>query len=359
MNARAATFRDLTGAVVGATWGGTICWFPRRPSKLVAVSERGDAEHVIRCGWCPGCRELDRRRLADRLIQWAAKVTGDLWLVIIDVPLRLQSTIAAKLKRTASLASACGFYRLDENSFAMIVAGRRPQVLLRRSLYSLKTSARRIARSRGRRAFNLVTSGILYSRDLWGQWRNRFYHRGLPRLERDRWLVSTAGGIRKRHAATGIGVRGVRGDVSLYPPAAWMPPRLARRSGPVDRRTRDPIQIGNVITDLLEQARRQPARGVQSPAKSRGGTPRLIPSGEIEVRTGRGDMTATPRPPLVPVVASNLAAGRTFLNTGSLRSNEAGYKGSRHLSAGDLDAWTARMLEIAKRRRNDRGDPDG
>ena len=62
----AATWRKPeTGEIVGTTWGGTMCWWPRRPW---AMKFAGDGfEGIVRCGECPGCLEFDRRRLADRL----------------------------------------------------------------------------------------------------------------------------------------------------------------------------------------------------------------------------------------------------------------------------------------------------
>lgn len=61
----AATWRDDQGAVVGTTYGGTMCLWPRKPWRIRITRE--GFEHVIRCGECPGCLEFERRRLAERL----------------------------------------------------------------------------------------------------------------------------------------------------------------------------------------------------------------------------------------------------------------------------------------------------
>ncbi len=61
----AATWRDSKDEIVATTWGGTMCWFPRKPWRLRIAHE--GFEHVIRCRECPGCLEFERRRLADRL----------------------------------------------------------------------------------------------------------------------------------------------------------------------------------------------------------------------------------------------------------------------------------------------------
>ena len=93
-----ASIRSIDGETVGSTDASTVCWAPRKPSAFAAYSEKG-REHVLRCGWCGGCREFDRRRLAKRLVAHYRNYAGDLWLVVVRCGLKLQSALCARLHR--------------------------------------------------------------------------------------------------------------------------------------------------------------------------------------------------------------------------------------------------------------------
>jgi len=337
MNDRAATFRDSDGRVVGTTWGGTLCWYPRKPSALACVSRDGEREHVIRCGWCPGCLELDRRRLADRLVEWAKKVEGKIWLVIIESPLSKQSTLMAHMRRTASFASSIGFYRLTENACSILLVGKRPSFSSSASCRSIVVRLHAIKKSRGRRAWNLLTSGILKARDVWGKWTNRFYHRGLPKLAGEGWAVETRGGLRKRHCGAGQGARGVSGDVFLFPPLAWLPPRLARRKGPIEMRTREPERVASTLHFLTSRLRISESRSDDAREE--------VPSGRLSP-PGRSAPPDASRASYLP-------------KSGSLILNETRYQGSRQSDRAEIDAWLARMKQIAEAKAKGQGDPDG
>src|ERR1700683_4878385 len=93
-----ATIRSLDGEILGSTDASTICWAPRKPSAFAAYDDRG-REHIIRCGWCGGCCEFERRRLAKRVDALYQEFDGDLWLVVIPCALAFQSALFARLHR--------------------------------------------------------------------------------------------------------------------------------------------------------------------------------------------------------------------------------------------------------------------
>jgi hypothetical protein len=380
MNPRAATFRDDIGEIVGTTWGGTICWYPRKPSAFVTVDDDGRREHVIRCGWCPGCLELDRRRLADRLQARYSTVEGNLWLIVLESPLHSQARDLKRLRRTVGSSGFSGMYRLGTNHVAAIAAGSRPAVPATTIRRGLRVTVRAVKRSRGRRAWNEITRGILIARDEWGQWIKRFYHRGLPAREHDRWNVVTSGGIRKRHAATGIGVRGRRDDVSLFPPLAWLPPRLVRRRGPIERRTRGPVHLSGTLANLIErlgptgstavtdagvgiiQRRLNTGSSAPSPLHSPliaagvarpSGTGSVIPS-RTGGRGAKGGGITLP----TPDANGTAAARRTLVKTGPLFHKGTGYIGSEQSGSAFADEWAARMKLKSEARAKGSKPPD-
>lgn len=318
----AATLRSAAGEVLGTTWGGTVCWFPRKPSMLAAVSADGRGETVIRCGWCPGCRELDRRRLARRIAAHFEHSKEILWLVIVECPLREQSKCVYRLRRRVTVNWRSGFFRISSGAVALIAAGTKPNLRASGSRYGYYGQCSKIRRSRGLRAWNLVTAGLLRSRDEWGEQRKRFYWRGLAPAERDRFEVTTRGGLSKRHAGHSRGVRAIRGDVGIYPPEAWRPPRLNRRRGPESRRTAAPDRLSPAIADLIQRVLHQPAPR-QSPVIA---------------------AAAKPRP---SALACQVDAARAADRT-SGRNPEASsggrYTSSRQAVRAEIDAWLARML---------------
>ncbi len=244
-----ASVRSLDGEILGSTDASTICWAPRKPSALAAYDERG-REHVIRCGWCGGCREFDRRRLAKRLVAHYREFDGDLWLVI-PCALSFQSNLCARLHRNRLVEFDPGFYRLGASEVALVVRGAKPNVHRVRALERAGAKVFKVQRSRGERGWRPLTVGILRSRDEYGEQTKRFYHRGLPKAERERWSVTTRGGIRKRHPELGVGVRAFDGRASIYPPEAWRPFRLARRRGPIERRISKTTPIASVLENMM------------------------------------------------------------------------------------------------------------
>ncbi|HVB80795.1 MAG TPA: hypothetical protein VNE82_12725, partial [Candidatus Binataceae bacterium] len=119
--------RDAERPVVGTTWGGTICWSPRKPSKLAAVSSDGRSEHVIRCGECAGCREFFRRRQARRLHALYGDGKREVWILEVAVSIGEQSALCERMNRTRLLSGVSGFFRLSPREIALIVVGPKPR----------------------------------------------------------------------------------------------------------------------------------------------------------------------------------------------------------------------------------------
>ncbi len=245
-----ASIRSLDGEIIGSTDASTICWAPRKPSAFAAYDERG-REHIIRCGWCGGCREFDRRRLAKRLVAHYQEFEGDLWLVEIPCALPIQSALCARLHRNRLVEFDPGFYRLGAEKIALIVRGAKPDLHAVPALANAGAKAFKVLRSRGQRAWRPLTLGMLRSRDEYGEQTKRFYHRGLPKAERESWSVTTRGGIRKRHPQLRVGVRAFDGCEAIYPPEAWQPIRVARRRGPIEKRISKTTPIAAVLENIM------------------------------------------------------------------------------------------------------------
>lgn len=244
----AATWRDERGEVVATTHGGTMCLWPRKPWRI-RISREG-FEHVIRCGECPGCLEFDRRRLAERLhakygtqgeqrrlntgAQTRRRVAGSvslspsLFVVRIFAPLDLHASIAHKLHRRRGLQLEPGMWRLGASSFAVIA--REPSAIrevLKRLGFRHRIEPLRLRR--GRRAWRVLTAGLLVAREIYGEQRNRWYARGLPPADRQKWEVQKIAKYQSYDRA-----RSPRawksGRVVLVPPDVWRLCRADRRS---------------------------------------------------------------------------------------------------------------------------------
>ena len=235
-----ATWRDqTTNEIVGTTWGGTMCWWPRRPW---AIKFAGDGfEGIIRCGECPGCLEFDRRRLADRLsrkyqhgpVQIAASSTTrstrrasgaaseipQLYVIRIWAPLVDQATLSHKLHRRRGLELEPGFFRLGSRSFALLS---REVTHIRAILRSLKLEHRiePVRMSRRRRAWRVITAGVLVAREVYGEQIKRWYAPGLPPAEKQSWEVEKHAMQKPWHRTSGARAKR-SGHVVLVPPEVW------------------------------------------------------------------------------------------------------------------------------------------
>jgi len=222
----AATWRDEQGAVVGTTFGGTMCMWPTKPWR---IRFSGDGfEGVIRCGECPGCLEFDRRRLAERLKERYHKYVIPLFVVRIWAPIELHASISNKLHRRRGLELEPGMWRLGATSFALLS---RETETLRLVLKACNVRHRiePLRLSRGRRAFRVLTAGLLVAREIYGEQLNRWYARGLPPADRQKWEVKKIGAYqsysRSRSPRAWTGRKLV-----LVPPEVWQLRRADRRS---------------------------------------------------------------------------------------------------------------------------------
>lgn len=345
-NSRAALLRDESGAIVGTTYGGAACWFPRRSKRgdrFAAIDATG-AESVIRCGWCPGCRELDRQRLARRLVELYKEFAGDIWIAIAPARLSRHGAIATAIHRSRRLKFEPATYRLGADHVAFIAKGDRPALFDSRSrvLRSLKWRVVRLKRSRGRRAWAIVTAGILINREEYGEWRNRFYHRGLKPLERDREWQFSASFAPGLSAAAGRnrGVRAFAAGVSThFPEAIALPHLLNRRRRAL--RASDAASVNQIVASIFERA--AGGASLLTPRRAK----RAASSTVAEFRDARSMPASAPAVERVPPRSAerslNLIKG-------------AGYQGSLHLrdrARPDFSDWAKRMAAKARAR----GDP--
>jgi len=225
-----------------------MCWFPRKPWRLRI--ERDGFEHVIRCGECPGCLEFERRRLADRLnakyatgvvrrVAGSTLVSGSgatnaephglqLYIVRIWAPLSRHTEISRKLHRRVGLDLEPGMYRLGASSFAVLSRekGRLP-LALRAAGVEFRIEPVRFRRRR--RAWRALTAGLMVAREVYGEQVKRWYARGLPAANRERWNVLKLKEYKAHDRATGPRAW-TRGKLVLVPPEVWTLRRNDRRS---------------------------------------------------------------------------------------------------------------------------------
>jgi hypothetical protein len=243
----AATWRDPQDAIVGTTFGGTMCEAPHGPNILRLA--RGDWTIVARCRECRGCIEFDRRRLADRLLgkygrgaarsadpktglplepaASAANKSSLLWLIRIYAPLSEHAALSHKLHRRRSLELEPGFFRLGLTSFGVIARSKEGFPRINQGL-GLNVRVEPIRLSRGRRAWRAITAGLTVVRAVYGKQVNRWYVRGLPPAEREKWEVVKL--VKNSPYGRKTGPRVWAGDrVVLVPPDVWRLPRAARR----------------------------------------------------------------------------------------------------------------------------------
>lgn len=254
-----------------------MCLFPVKPWRL---KFSGDGfEGVIRCRECPGCLEFDRRRMADRLNQKYANspvvedrtpgarqsgrhtVTAaggrQLFVVRIWAPLDQHASLSHKLHRRRALELEPGMWRLGASSFALLARASCPlRAVLKRS--GLRHRIEPLRLSRGRRAWRLLTAGLTIAREIYGEQRNRWYARGLPPAERQKWEVQKIGQYKSySRARSPRAWKG--GSLVLVPPEVWQLRRVDRRSlrGLLGRQS-DPEGVARVmrmVSDAISSAR--------------------------------------------------------------------------------------------------------
>ena len=242
----AATWRNPQGEVVATTSARSMCLWPRLPWRI--RFHRDGFEGVIPCRECPGCLELERQRLSSRLdekyglragIVKAAHGRGprpdngsavlpraQLFIIRIWAPIELHAQLAHRLHRRPSLELEPGMWRLGASSFALLA--RNPtdvRKCLRRAGLTHRIEPLRLRR--GRRAWRPLTAGLLVAREIYGEQRNRFYARGLPQVDRQKWEVRKIGAYTKYDRARSP--RAWSGsNLVLVPPEVWQLPRADR-----------------------------------------------------------------------------------------------------------------------------------
>ena len=225
-----------------------MCWFPVKPWRLKIA---GDGfEHIVRCRECPGCLEYDRRILADRLhtkYGCEKRTAGSassgsgvnlepagthlpprLFVCRIWAPIEMHARLSHALHRRRGLELEPGMYRLGASSFALLSREKRslPRVL---RTVGVKFRIEPVRLSRGRRAWRSLTAGLIVAREIYGEDRNRWYSRGLPEADRQKWEVQK---IDKYQSYDRAGSPRARIDrrVVLVPPEVWKLRRADRRS---------------------------------------------------------------------------------------------------------------------------------
>lgn len=205
---RAATWRDPEQHILGTTDAATMCWFPRLAGALRAT--RDDCALVLPCTDCPGCRQFQKRQAESRLTAKYTDPSQKLFAVRVKLdPLRPPagvrisartrtaatrdveawiSRFGRKLQRRRRLDLEPGLWRLGPYAFALLA---RSSSRIKRALarFGFAVEPESIQLSRGRRAWDPLTKGLLVSREQYGAHVNRFYARGLPAREKLSWNV--------------------------------------------------------------------------------------------------------------------------------------------------------------------------
>jgi len=273
----AATWRNEQGDVVGTTSAKSMCLWPRLPWRI--RFHRDGFEGVVPCGECPGCLELQRMRLAERLhAKYSSLVPGrrrcpgklpahtaqpaggapiQLFVVRIWAPLDQHAAIAHKLHRRRGLELEPGMWRLGATSFALLARNPSPPRDVLRRL-GLKHRIEPLRLSRGRRAWRVLTAGLTVAREIYGEQRNRFYARGLPPAERQKWEVKKIGEYKSYDRSRSP--RAWNGSkLVLVPPEVWQLRRSDRRSlRGLFLRQSDPEGVARVmrmVADTVRNAR--------------------------------------------------------------------------------------------------------
>lgn len=315
-----------------------MCWFPRRPGRLRIARE--GYEHIIRCSECPGCLELNRRRLADRLKAHYQGKTGPLWLVRIHVPAEAMAPTSHRLHRRPGLKLEAGHFRLGLASMALLARDKAPVHLALRS-DGIAHRIERIRASRGRRAWRAITAGILVSREAYGEQVKRWYMRGLAPLDKLRWEID-----RRQYEPGYDRRRSPRAWTSskliLVPPALWTTGHRYRRTlRALLRNATDPESVAAIIAEASGQASASASsvnRGASAP-------PQRDASAAHDAIYEQGR------------VAANDAAAAASFSSSSSPSERERYRSSGHTQKGDvpvpadIQAMIDRLATLAKHRK--------
>ena len=346
----AATWRDERGEVVATTSAHTMCLWPRLPWRIRFWRE--GFEGVVPCGECPGCLELQRLRLAERLhakygahderaegalrrigrrgCTLALSAIALLFIVRIFAPLDEHAAIAHRLHRRRGLELEPGMWRLGSTSFALLSRERRSLSALLRVI-GVRFRIEPLRLSRGRRAWRPLTAGLLVAREIYGEQLNRWYARGLPAVDKEKWEVRKIGEYKPYNR-----IRAPRAwtdrKLVLVPPEVWQLRRSDRRSlrGMLLRQP-DPEGVAKVMRLVADTIRAGRSRFDVSAA------PKALLSREAVVRQFQQAAERAEARTALPGVDSD--------HTPS--SERGGYTSSEH-SQGEL-----MPLELARARRKE------
>ena len=224
-----------------------MCWFPKKPGSLRIARE--DFTHIVRCGDCPGCIELDRRRLADRLVARYPERDRSFWVVRIYASIARHAKLSRLLHRRVGLALEPGFARLGVSSFAVIAQSKAPIAAALRDL-GLPHRAERVQLSRGRRAWRRLTAGLLVSRERYGEQVKRWYFPGLPPAPREKFEVVSKP-YKRGYARASSPRAWTASKVILVPPAVWSLRRADRRRVREALRNAPDPESASVVIDLV------------------------------------------------------------------------------------------------------------
>jgi hypothetical protein len=181
-----ARWVDADGRELGVTNAETMCLAPRYPHRL-RISN-GQYDHVIRCGICPNCVELDRRRLAERFRRAYEKHDGPLFFVQFKADIPTQNRLVRSARRARRLHVQSQLVRLGPGWAGLLV--RDPHELEAWfAAREVETRTEPIRLKRGRRAFRRVAAGLAIARVRYGKNVNRYYGRGLPPVDKQSWSV--------------------------------------------------------------------------------------------------------------------------------------------------------------------------
>ncbi len=228
-----------------------MCWFPRKPGRLRITRE--GYEHIVRCGACPGCYELERRWLADRFRARYRGEAADLWIARVWAEAAKHAGLSHRLHRRSALRLDPGFLRLGLSSFALIT---RDKHALAQALHAMHLDFRieRVRHGRRRRAWRGITAGLLVDRERYGEQVKRWYVRGLPKREKLAWEVE------KRPYEKGYDRRRsprawTSSSLVLVPPEVWSMSRPDRRTlRALLRGATDPESVASIVAAATGQA---------------------------------------------------------------------------------------------------------
>jgi hypothetical protein len=204
---------------VASVYGGTVCLQPVNPRSFAAVATDERYECALPCRVCENCRRWQRLQLRRRLKKGFGSCQEKLWTLQVECSPSSVGRVLRSIRRTMTPSCWQGFVRSGTDGVVIIVAGARPTLSAKIIGQIGSWCVKRVKDSKRLRAWRVATAGLLVSRDSFGENVNRYYIRGLPKLDRELMQIETQGGLRKRHPESQQGFRAWRDGLTLYPAA--------------------------------------------------------------------------------------------------------------------------------------------